>query len=621
MKTVIDKNDNNDAPIIEFDITFEAAILRLALEDDYFCAQLVRYLASDEDFGKIRVFSTEQFQYIFRIIAESFAKYKTRPMVAQIRTAILQFASEAREPYFKALEIVCDADIHNKAFFQEHITTYVQVVKVYQANKKIRSISKDKPLEVPDLMQKILDDIRKVQFEQEDVVHLTNLYTLLDKTDSKGNKIRTGLDQLDNDLRGGFPRETLVTVLGSSNAGKTIFCTSLGCSALRDGYKVFHINLEGTRDEALYRYVANLSDVEFRTIEEKNWTAPEKVRLDEAVNRYKDNLRIQNMLNFGATIEQLISCCRETYKEFPFDMLIVDYGQLLKTRTKFDKGTDRQTEAYRGLDSLSKEFKCVVISPAQATREGIKKQNDYVANRKNQEENRLPVLRSADLADCIEIARVSAVIITLNRTDEEEKRGWLRVFLEKSRRGEKAKTYGVKAKYGKMNLLVNDYYNPNSLIQKADEEKDDGPSVEDINARKLSEIDTGAAAIRRKEMKHKPTLIMKDPIEARFNELMEEAIESAIMSDDYKKKAQSAATDQESEQCYENAKTLMSAIKDLKKEAAELLPKFMPTASEELYKAVKSSLTDKNNNSSGTDEQNEKSDLIFKQLAFIYEKK
>jgi replicative DNA helicase len=407
----IEKDNNSDAPVMEFDITFEAAILKLALEDDYFCAQLVRYLASDEDLDDLIIFTTDQFHYIFKIIADAFTKYKTRPMISQIRTAILQFSPAAREPYFKALEIISDADVHNKAFYQEHIATFVQTVKVFKANKKIKKLQREKPLEVPDLMQKLLDDIRKVQFEQEDVVSLTNFYGLLDKNDATGNKIRTGLNQLDTDLRGGFPRETLVTILGSSNAGKTIFCTSLGCTALRDGYKVFHINLEGTRDEALYRYVANLADVDFNIIEEKSWSATEKVRLDEVISHYKDKLRIQNMLNFGATIEQLISCCRETYKEFPFDMLIVDYGQLLKTRTKYDKGTDRQTEAYRGLDSLSKEFKCVVISPAQATREGIKKQNDYIANRKNLDD-RLPILRSADLADCIEIARVSAVIIT-----------------------------------------------------------------------------------------------------------------------------------------------------------------------------------------------------------------
>ncbi len=70
-------------------------------------------------------------------------------------------------------------------------------------------------------------------------------------------------------MSGGVRCVVLVAVLGSSNAGKSLFCSSLACSALRNGFRVLHINLEGTRDETIYKYVATLSDIPFWKIEEQ----------------------------------------------------------------------------------------------------------------------------------------------------------------------------------------------------------------------------------------------------------------------------------------------------------------------------------------------------------------
>jgi replicative DNA helicase len=611
-----------------FDIEFQAGLLKLCLKDDYFCAQLVRYLNSDKDLHEFNVFGSPQLHYIFEIVCKSMEEYKTRPAIAMIRQAILEFAEDEREPYFRELERIETADLHNEEYYKRFIKAFVQQVKMAKGLKKTTQTFKENPLEAPNLMQKVIDSIFRIQFEQEDIVSLSQVYTLLEKDDSKIGKIPTGLQRLDDDLRGGFPRETLVTVLGSSNAGKSIFCTSLGCSALRSGNKVLHINLEGTRDEAAIRYLSNLADIPFYKIEEKSWNISEKARMDDAIEKYSKNVKIRNMLNFGVTIEDVIAYCREAHKEFAFDMLIVDYGQLLKTKEKHDKGFDRQTEAYRGLASLSAEFSCVVISPAQSTRDGIKKQNDF-SSKGRQKDEKLPVLRSGDLADCIEIARVSAIILTLNRTEDEERRGWLRVFLEKQRRGKKAITYGIKAHYDRSNLIVNDYYDPNTTIHKSDDEKDDSPSVADVKERKLGDLaarpqapTAESKAVASAPVKKKVEIPKSEnSFENDFNDILMEVEQLQKERDEIKaKELTTGKSEQETDKAYEKIKKIITKIKELKEIAIDLLPHFMPQANEELFKTIKASIKDKNNNSSGTADQDQKTELVYRQMALVFEK-
>jgi replicative DNA helicase len=594
-----------------FDIQFQAGLLKLCMKDDYFCSQIVRYLSSDEDLHEFIIFDSSQLHFIFKIICKSIKEYKTRPTEAQIRTAILEFQEDEREPYFRALDLILGVDTHNEEFFRRHISAFVKQVKMAKGFKKTKSVWKEHPNDTHEFMQKVIDDIRRVHFEKEDVLRLDQIYSFVRNTNDSLTKIPTGLTRLDEDMRGGFPRETLVTVLGASNAGKSIFCTSLGCSALRNGFKVLHINLEGTRDEVLYRYAANLGAVPFQRIEENTLSDSERAKINSVVEKYQSSLIIRNMLNFGVTIEDLISYCREIHKDYQFDVLVVDYGQLLDSKEKLEK-FDRQTKVYRGLDSLSKEFKCVVITPAQSTREGMKKQNEF-SNLKRKEQEKLPVLRSADLADCIEIARVSAVILTLNRTEDEEQRGWLRVFLEKQRRGKKAITYGVKAHYDKSNLIVNDYYDPNSLVHKMEEEEEE----EKNNSTQLT-LKNISEPNRNQLLPIEDVMETSDPNEKEYNEILlsfedlENERKSLLKKLDSEK--DSTLLDGYSSRLNE----IKTKKKDLKARAKGILHKFMPTASEDLYKTIKESMKDKNFHSDGTLNQNTKSELILKQLAIVY---
>lgn len=475
------KNLDSDQP--EFDLLFQQGLLNLALREDHFCSQLCRYLGNDKDMEQFQIFDNIPTEQIFSMICKSMNKTGTRPSEGELRQLFTEFAPDEKERLNIALNHILSVKMHNDLFYRKYIGSFVQKCKMAKGLIKIqKSWKKDGGQSAPDVMQEVIDSVRRVDFEEQNIVTMDDFESLYqERKTGENTKIPTGINQLDEDLLGGLPRESLVIVLSGTNVGKSIFSISLGAQALKvkdsvgksRGFKILHINLEGRRDEALFRYMSNLAQVPLKSIAKGTLTEEEVARVNKVKSDIGNRLLIRNMTGFGVTIEDLVAYTREIYKEFKFDMLIVDYGQLLETRQKTESHRLSQSRVFRGLDSMSKEFKCVVVSPVQATRGAQENQNvNSFKNRNKSENDPLPVMRSNDISEAFEIARVSAVILSLNRTDEEVDQGKLRVFLEKQREGVKNKTYGVFANYPMNDLITGRYYDPKATMIKENETVD-----------------------------------------------------------------------------------------------------------------------------------------------------
>jgi replicative DNA helicase len=192
-------------------------------------------------------------------------------------------------------------------------------------------------------MQEVLDDLYKVSFQKDDIVTLDDLDEFLEEASTAMAKtIPTGIAKLDADLHGGLPRESLITVLAGTNVGKSMFCISLGANALRAtdengnnlDHKVLFVALEGMRSESIMRFASNLSGVEYGRMISDALSDDEKQRMKDMKEKYRDRLMIRNMLDFNVSIEKLMAELSEIYKEFPFTMCIIDYGQLLEHKNK-----------------------------------------------------------------------------------------------------------------------------------------------------------------------------------------------------------------------------------------------------------------------------------------------
>lgn len=565
-----------DLPAPRFDTSFQRGVLKIALSEDYFASQLVRYLALDKEVKKLNIFNTKQLQIIFDCISKSMAEYKTHPSDAQVRQYISEFAPEEQVELLSTYESILGEDTHDEEYFRRHLESFVQQVKMAVGFYKVREAWKSDRFETPDVMQAVIDGIRRVKFEKEDILTLNDIEQVTsDAQNMLAGLIPTGLAPLDKDLMGGLPRESFTAVLGGTNAGKSLFVISLGANAIRQGKKVLHVALEGMRNEALMRYTSNLTGVPIRGMIQNNLTPLQKEQLSRA-KQYENNLKIHNMLGFGVTVEDLAAKCREIFKEYKFDMLIVDYSQILETRQKTEGARHVQAYVHRALSSMAREFNCVVVSPVQATRNA---QKDQTAYKSKKDDLDLPILRSSDISESFEIARVAAVIITLNRTDEESKEGKLRIFLEKQRLEEKNKLYGVITKFAYCQLITDETYDPTAIVDTASIfDEDNSPQNTSMNA-----------AIQRREMDDRQNLRKK------INDLIGQqySINSSIM--DAMKNAEADA-DSMSDEDRTNFQNWVEAEEAKKVKIIEEIKGsvalYYPGSTPELYKMAKESLSE-----------------------------
>lgn len=591
----------------DFDILFQHGLLKLALEEDHFCSQLCRYLGNDKDLKEIQIFENKPTQEIFTLICQSIEKFGTRPTEGELRQLFTNFDEDDKEMMNITLDNIYKSDTHNDIFYRKYVGAFVKKCKFQKGMIRIREAwktgsKKNKDASLPDdVMQEVLDSIRTVEFEKQNIVTLKDYDQLfLARANEKGTKIPTGVTDLDNDLLGGLPRQSLVVVLSGTNVGKSIFCTSLGAQALKAkdergkyrGFKVLQINLEGRHDESLFRYMANLAQVPYKSIVTNTLTEAEKERIAQVKQDFSSRLLIRNMTNFGVTIEDLVAYTREVYKDFKFDMLIIDYGQLLETRVKTENHRLAQAKVFRGLSTMSNEFNCVVISPAQATRGAQENQNMNSFKNRNMPQDKLPVMRSNDISEAFEIARVSSVILSLNRTDDEVAQGKLRIFLEKQREGTKNKSYGVFTNYPMCDVITGSYYDPYATMVKENEQ---------VKAEDTVRLDDQVD----------PEVTDADRIESKKDELDYLVVEYQELTD--KENSRKFDSNQEKKKPSPNKDILLQLSNDLdkiknqkldiSKKAQEAIKIIDPNANEILLKEMEKSLRDLQRSSDATEDQ------------------
>lgn len=550
-----EEQSQNESPkqVSFFDPLFQMGVIKMGLTDDYFCAQLSKYMGDEKDLNRFKMFSSMALQSVFKKMVIAYNQYGRRPSEEQLRQMIHQEPEKGtakrpgRDELHEALDAILQRNIENTEFYRDNMQAYVTRMKYLIGRKKVNDLYDKNPEDAPAQMQKVLDDLYKVSFQKDDIVTLDDLDEFLEEASSAMAKtIPTGIAQLDADLHGGLPRESLITVLAGTNVGKSMFCISLAANALRAtdengnnlDHKVLFVALEGMRSESIMRFASNLSGVEYGRMIGDALADEEKQKLKDMKTKYKDRLLIRNMLDFNVSIEKLMAELSEIYKDFPFTMCIIDYGQLLETQRDTEGHRFTMAVVYRGLAAIARKYNAVVISPVQATRQG--QENQSITMNKNNNDQ-APILRSSDISEAFEIARVSGIIMSLNMTDDERKEGKLRVYLEKQRHGVKGNQYGILTDFPTCNLITKNTYDPSADMISGDADKynfNEGEKTKSGETLDLSFALGETASIEEQTMMDKMNNMIgaynkiKESLDSKLKELEEEAENNPLEIDD-----------------------------------------------------------------------------------------
>ena len=248
------------------------------------------------------------------------------------------------------------------------------------------------------------------------------------------DKVPFGIDILDIISGGGGDKTDTALWIMPSGVGKSTALRWSGMYACRLGYDVLHVQLEGSKKEVFDKYTqiwtgSTYADVKWGNIPENKVDSIKKV-IKNLTERQKD-LYIYSFEKFGeATMIEVRDLLIEYSKvkgKFP-DMLILDSLDLVLSGTnkKIDsdpayKKERLQTCAQRFKD-ICVEFNMFGITATQTSSITKEKWNnpDFVITREHTEGDRT-------------LVKPFSFVFTGNQTEEESKKSYARVYLDKIR--------------------------------------------------------------------------------------------------------------------------------------------------------------------------------------------
>jgi replicative DNA helicase len=182
--------------------------------------------------------------------------------------------------------------------------------------------------------------------------------------------VATGFSDLDK-MTGGLQKSDLVILAARPAVGKTALALSLAHnSALRFGRKIAVFSLEMSKEQLAARMLSMDAGVDQQKLRTGNINDEEWDRISESVGRLSEaDIYIDDTP--GITMVEMRSKARRLMMEHGFDLLIVDYLQLMQG-SGAGRGHENRvmeiSEISRGLKGLARELNIPVLALSQLSR-------------------------------------------------------------------------------------------------------------------------------------------------------------------------------------------------------------------------------------------------------------
>jgi replicative DNA helicase len=262
---------------------------------------------------------------------------------------------------------------------------------------------------------------------------------LLGKAKEQG--ITTGIPELDNCLRSkGWGKRELSLIMGGPKTGKTMGLVNFGLNAALAGYNVLYISLEVSKDIISERCDANLADIKINDLS----ADLQHIQTTESVlKQVMSKAGILDIQEFptgqmkASDIRRLVEK-RQADLNINYDLLVVDYADIMRPEMNFSEKRDGLTSIYEDLRAIGQHYDLAVLTATQTNREGVKAK---VADMTHVAED-LGKIRTAD------------IVISINCTDEEKMLNEARLFFAASRTGEMDITLKIKRDISKGKFIT-----------------------------------------------------------------------------------------------------------------------------------------------------------------------
>lgn len=402
-----------------FDIHFQNGILKRMLQEDTFAFNCIKHIQPEH-------FENKYQAWLFKKISQYMERFKEIPtkhfLIDQLKTISL----EEVESYKKGLINILSTELKDISYLKEELTEFIKNREYKKLHTNCAKLFNDgKFNEAYRINEEMITKIRNTSFSDDSYIKPEDIDNILTKSKNSSKvRIPTGITIIDEKLRGGLSKKTVSTIIAASNAGKTTSAINLAYYAALSGNKVLFLFHEGTKEEIVLKFLSRITKIHFDQLESGDLTEEDRVKIEEAKVFIGKFIRIKEMRFVGVTVEDVYAYSKSVKKEWGFDLLIDDYGGILKS-TKVNYKEKRQTlgHIWETFNLISAELDIAIVTIAQFNREAIKKNREGKA-----------VLRSDNVSEAADIIFHSDTILTIMRSPQDILDQNLTVCLDKSRR-------------------------------------------------------------------------------------------------------------------------------------------------------------------------------------------
>tara|TARA_R110000824_G_scaffold57546_2_gene156420 strand:+ start:49710 stop:51095 length:1386 start_codon:yes stop_codon:yes gene_type:complete len=228
------------------------------------------------------------------------------------------------------------------------------------------------------------------------------------------NPISTGWEHIDGLIKGGLGRGELGVVIAPTGAGKSMVLVHLGTQAIKKGKNVVHYTLELSDIMVASRYDSCVTSVPLKDL------FVFKEQIYETVQDLEGGLIVKEYPTKSAstkTLENHLEKLRQ--RDFKVDMILVDYGDLLKPIVIRKEKRMELESIYEELRAIAQKNDCPVWTASQTNRSGLNAE----------------VITMESISEAFNKCFVADFIFSVSRTIDDKNANTGRMFVAKNRFG------------------------------------------------------------------------------------------------------------------------------------------------------------------------------------------
>ena len=340
----------------EYGWSFQVKVLAAMFTDRSFLQQIA-------DIIRPEYFESDANNWVLDVILDHFREYKTPPSKDVLKVKVTEIDNDVLKTAIleQLKEVFRYMESDDLSFVKDEILRFCKNQEIKQAI--MDSVGLLKMGNYDEIKSKI--DFAMKAGADTDIGHKYKKEVVARYTNAARDTIRTGWDVIDDLMDGGLGKGELGVVMAPAGIGKSWLLINIGANAVKQGKTVIHYTLELNDNYVGQRYDSVITGIAAQNL--KNYTDDIEEKLEtlpgELIIKYYPT-KSTGIMGIKAHIEKTVMLGNNP------DLVIVDYGDLLKVNTKKDKH-EALEELYEEMRGMAGEYEIPVWTASQAGRAAL----------------------------------------------------------------------------------------------------------------------------------------------------------------------------------------------------------------------------------------------------------